>query len=85
MYKNTGITRKVDSLGRVVIPKELRDVLNIKQNDSLEIYVHPNGSIVLKKYEPMKDDNKAKIAEIVAKSDMDKEERNKIMKLLKGI
>ena len=85
MMKDTGIIRKVDELGRIVIPKELRDKLSIDNGDSLEVYTQPNGAIVLKKYEPMKDNGKAKIAEIVAKSDMDKEERNEIMKLLKGI
>ena len=46
--KSTGIVRKVDELGRIVIPKELRNTLNIEEKDSLEIYVH----IILKKYEP---------------------------------
>lgn len=85
MMKDTGIVRKVDELGRIVIPKELRDKLNIDNGDSLEVYTQPNGAIVLKKYEPMKDDSKAKIAEIVAKSDMNKEERSEIMKLLKDV
>ena len=49
--KSTGIVRKVDELGRVVLPIELRRTLNIDIKDSLEIYVE-NDSIVLKKYEP---------------------------------
>ncbi|MGO4496472.1 AbrB/MazE/SpoVT family DNA-binding domain-containing protein [Paenibacillus sp. 2RAB27] len=49
--KSTGIVRKVDELGRVVIPKELRDTLGIKEKDSLEIYVD-GERIMLKKYEP---------------------------------
>lgn len=49
--KSTGIVRKVDELGRVVIPIELRRTLGIDEKDSLEIYVD-NEKIVLKKYEP---------------------------------
>lgn len=49
--KATGIVRKVDELGRVVLPIELRRTLDIDIKDSLEIYVE-NDSIVLKKYQP---------------------------------
>ncbi len=49
--KSTGIVRKVDELGRVVIPIELRRTLDISRRDSLEIYVDGN-SIILRKYEP---------------------------------
>ncbi|MBQ7668996.1 MAG: AbrB/MazE/SpoVT family DNA-binding domain-containing protein [Clostridia bacterium] len=49
--KATGIVRKVDELGRVVLPIELRRNLNISEKDSLEIYVDGN-SVILKKYEP---------------------------------
>ncbi len=49
--KSTGIVRKVDELGRIVLPIELRRTLDIDIKDSLEIYVE-NDSIVLKKYEP---------------------------------
>ena len=49
--KATGITRKVDELGRVVLPVELRRTLDIAEKDVLEIYVD-NHSIILKKYEP---------------------------------
>ncbi|MBS3873387.1 MAG: AbrB/MazE/SpoVT family DNA-binding domain-containing protein [Firmicutes bacterium] len=49
--KSTGIVRKVDELGRVVIPIELRRTLGIEEKDSLEIYVD-NEKIILKKYEP---------------------------------
>lgn len=49
--KSTGITRKVDELGRIVLPIELRRKMNIEEKDSLEIYVEGN-SIILKKYEP---------------------------------
>ena len=49
--KSTGIVRKVDELGRIVIPIELRRTLGIEEKDSLEIYVD-SEKIVLKKYEP---------------------------------
>ena len=49
--KSTGIVRKIDSLGRVVLPKELRRQLNIDEDSSLEIFVD-GSSIVLKKYQP---------------------------------
>ncbi|MCP1124154.1 AbrB/MazE/SpoVT family DNA-binding domain-containing protein [Bacillus sp. 3103sda1] len=48
--KSTGITRKVDELGRVVIPKELRDTLGIKEKSPLEIFVD-GEKIVLQKYQ----------------------------------
>ena len=49
--KSTGIVRKVDELGRVVIPTELRRTLDIAEKDALEIYVDAD-KIILKKYEP---------------------------------
>ncbi|MTI65953.1 MAG: AbrB/MazE/SpoVT family DNA-binding domain-containing protein [Firmicutes bacterium] len=49
--KSTGIVRKVDELGRIVIPKELRRTLDIAEKDSLEIYVD-GEQIILKKYQP---------------------------------
>lgn len=49
--KSTGIVRKVDELGRIVLPIELRRTLDIDIKDSLEIYVD-NSSIILKKYTP---------------------------------
>lgn len=49
--KSTGIVRKVDQLGRIVLPAELRKTLNIEDKDPVEIYVD-GESIVLKKYEP---------------------------------
>ena len=49
--KSTGIVRKLDELGRVVIPIELRRTLGIAEKDALEIYVD-NEQIVLKKYKP---------------------------------
>jgi transcriptional pleiotropic regulator of transition state genes len=49
--KSTGIVRKVDELGRIVLPIELRKVLHIEVRDALEIFVD-EGKIILKKYEP---------------------------------
>ena len=49
--KSTGIVRKVDNLGRVVIPRELRDNLDISPKDSLEIFTE-GDKIILRKYEP---------------------------------
>ncbi len=49
--KSTGIVRKVDELGRIVLPKETRKILDIKEKDSLEIFID-NDKIILAKYEP---------------------------------
>lgn len=49
--KSTGIVRKVDELGRVVLPIELRRTFNIEEKDALEIYVDDN-TIILKKHDP---------------------------------
>lgn len=49
--KSTGIVRKVDELGRIVLPIELRRTLDIAEKDALEIYVD-GGSIILRKYKP---------------------------------
>ena len=49
--KSTGIVRKVDELGRTVLPKELRQTLNINEKNPIEIFVD-NPSIILQKYEP---------------------------------
>lgn len=49
--RSTGIVRKVDELGRIVIPKELRRTKNINEGDPLEIYTEGNN-IILKKYNP---------------------------------
>lgn len=59
--KATGIIRRIDDLGRIVLPKEIRKSLKIKEGDMLEIYVQDNGAIMLEKYEPM--DSLAKIAD----------------------
>ncbi len=48
--KATGIVRRIDELGRVVIPKEIRKILRIREGDPLEIFTDTDGTIVLKKY-----------------------------------
>ena len=49
----TGIVRRIDELGRVVIPKEIRRTQRIKSGDSLEIFTDKNGEVVFKKYSPL--------------------------------
>lgn len=51
--KATGIVRRIDDLGRVVIPKEIRRVLRIREGDPLEIYTDREGEVILKKYSPI--------------------------------
>lgn len=53
--KATGIVRRIDDLGRIVIPKEIRRTLRIREGDPLEIFTDQNGAIVLKKYSPIGD------------------------------
>ena len=53
--KATGIVRRIDDLGRVVIPKEIRRTLRIREGDPLEIFTDQNGAVVLKKYSPIGD------------------------------
>ncbi len=50
-----GIVRRIDDLGRIVVPKEIRKVLRIREGDPLEIFTGKEGEIVLKKYSPMAD------------------------------
>ncbi|MCI8668526.1 MAG: AbrB/MazE/SpoVT family DNA-binding domain-containing protein [Lachnospiraceae bacterium] len=51
--KATGIVRRIDELGRVVIPKEIRRTLKIREGDPLEIFTDREGEIILKKYSPI--------------------------------
>ena len=51
--KATGIVRRIDDLGRVVIPKEIRRTLRIRESDPLEIFTDKDGEIILKKYSPL--------------------------------
>lgn len=51
--KATGIVRRIDDLGRVVIPKEIRRTLRIREGDPLEIFTDREGGVILKKYSPI--------------------------------
>lgn len=51
--KATGIVRRIDELGRVVIPKEIRRTQRIRQGDTLEIYTAADGEVIFKKYSPL--------------------------------
>lgn len=53
--KATGIVRRIDDLGRVVIPKEIRRTLRIREGDPLEIFTDREGEVILKKYSPIAD------------------------------
>ena len=68
--KATGIVRRIDDLGRVVIPKEIRRTMRIREGDPLEIYTERGGEVIFKKYSPMGDlsDAAAQICDSVAKN-----------------
>ena len=51
--KQAGIVRRIDDLGRVVIPKEIRRRLKIREGDPLEVYTENEGEVILRKYSPM--------------------------------
>lgn len=68
--KATGIVRRVDDLGRIVIPKEIRRTLRIREGDPLEIYTEKDGGVIFRKYSPMGDlqDVAAQICESIGKN-----------------
>ena len=49
--KTTGITKQIDALGRILIPKTIRKALNVSENDTIEFFLGDNNSVSLKKYE----------------------------------
>ena len=51
--KATGIVRRIDDLGRVVIPKEIRRTMRIREGDPLEIFTNTDGEVIFKKYSPI--------------------------------
>ena len=51
IMKATGIVRRIDELGRIVVPKEIRRTLRIREGDPLEIFTDKDGEIILKKYD----------------------------------
>ena len=53
--KATGVVRRIDDLGRIVIPKEIRKVLRIKEGDPIEIFTGREGEVILKKYSPIEE------------------------------
>ena len=63
--KATGVVRRIDDLGRVVIPKEIRKVHRIKEGDPLEIFTDKEGEIILKKYSPIGEIGRASCRERV--------------------
>lgn len=67
--KATGIVRRIDDLGRVVIPKEIRRTMRIREGDPLEIYTNPDGEVIFKKYSPINElsDGALQAAEVIAK------------------
>jgi AbrB family transcriptional regulator (stage V sporulation protein T) len=69
VMKATGIVRRIDDLGRVVIPKEIRRTMRIREGDPLEIYTNPEGEVIFKKYSPVGEmsDGAVQAAEVISK------------------
>ncbi len=67
--KATGIVRKIDDLGRVVIPKEIRRTMRIREGDPLEIYTNNDGEVIFKKYSAINEiyQNASQVCEIMHK------------------
>lgn len=67
--KATGIVRRIDDLGRVVIPKEIRRTMRIREGDPLEIYTSNDGEVIFKKYSAINEmsQNATQVAEIMVK------------------
>ncbi len=65
--KATGIVRRIDDLGRVVIPKEIRRTMRIREGDPLEIYTNTDGEVIFHKYSPLGEmrENASQVAEIM--------------------
>ena len=65
--KATGIVRRIDDLGRVVIPKEIRRTMRIREGDPLEIYTSPEGEVIFRKYSVLGEmgENAVQVAEIM--------------------
>ena len=67
--KATGIVRRIDDLGRVVIPKEIRRTMRIREGDPLEIYTNAEGEVIFKKYSPVNElsEGATQTAEVINK------------------
>lgn len=77
--KATGIIGRIDDLGRVVIPKEIRRAMRIKEGDALEIFTTSEGEIILKSTEP----NKMREVEILDYFDnLEEDDKKKLIKTL---
>lgn len=63
--KATGIVRRIDDLGRVVVPKEIRRQMRIREGDPLEIYTSSDGSVTFKRYVPMNEKDYAKAKQVL--------------------
>lgn len=68
--KATGIVRRIDDLGRVVIPKEIRRTMRIREGDPLEIYTNNDGEVIFRKYSAISEmsENAAYVAEVMYKT-----------------
>ena len=64
--KATGIVRRIDDLGRVVIPKEIRRTLRIKEGDPMELFTTREGEVVFKKYQPFEEHDWTKAKAIIS-------------------
>ena len=77
--KVTGIVRRIDDLGRILIPKEIRRAMRIKEGDPLEIFTTSDGEIILKSTEP----NKMQEVEVLDYFDsLGEEDKRKLIKTL---
>ncbi|MDY3214741.1 MAG: stage V sporulation T C-terminal domain-containing protein [Ruminococcus sp.] len=67
--KATGIVRRIDDLGRVVIPKEIRRTMRIREGDPLEIYTNTDGEVIFKKYSAINEmsENAVHVADVINK------------------
>jgi AbrB family looped-hinge helix DNA binding protein len=63
--KATGIVRRIDDLGRVVIPREIRRAMRIKEGDPLELFTTREGEVIFKKYQPFEEKDWAKAKRLV--------------------
>ena len=66
----TGVVRRIDDLGRVVVPKEIRRTMRIREGDPLEIYTAADGEVILKKYSPIGELNRlaSQYCEVISKN-----------------
>lgn len=86
--KATGMTRKVDELGRIVIPKEIRRNLGIEEKDSLEIFTE-GSNLILRKYEPVSENKirtQVELEKLLSELTLDEQKRvvQAAINLLKG-